>query len=174
MTSNYRQAIAREAAIISEECTYSATAHFELASFYRLWHTVLGLIASGAGAFATSELATAEEVLPRTGVLAAAAIATIAAALLTFAKPSEKAQQHQATGARYNTIKAKARRLHSVDELSELDDKELRQRLEAIAQEKSEVEAISAGTSRLVYRLVRRRIRRGEATPDLAARSPGG
>lgn len=149
-----------EAARVQEDALFSARGHFEAGRAWKLWHYLLGIPATGLAAVSSGTAITSHT---RT----AAAIGLIVAALtalLVFLNPSEKAQQQQSAGTRFNRVRNRARRFREIELKSGRPVSELIERLHHISDQRDDLNESSPAIPRSAFRRAKRGIEAGEAT----------
>lgn len=149
----------REAKRIEEDCTYSAKGHYEAARIWERWNLRLGipaaLLGAGAGASGFSNLP-----------MLAGALAVFSGALtaiLTFLKPNERASAHHQAGARYNSLKNRARFFREIDLCSGARPQAFTKTLRRLSEQRNELNEVSPGVPRPAFESARRGIEAGEA-----------
>ncbi|WP_242343613.1 MULTISPECIES: SLATT domain-containing protein [Anaeromyxobacter] len=158
MENHVRDAIGREALRIEEDSAFSSKSHYNAGEGWasvRLWvgipSVVIAAVASGSAFRDEPALA---------GILAA--IVAGLTAVSTFLNPSEKERAHQASGAKYGSLRNRARIFREV-EVSLGDEPGLRDQLLALASERDALNAESPRIPRRAFRAARRGIEEGEA-----------
>lgn len=162
-SENPRDAIAREARRIEEDCLYSAKAHFIAARTWTNVHLIIGIpsavLAGGAGVSGFNNQGQLAGVL---GILAAAL-----ASVWTFLNPNESASTHQVAGARYNELRNRARLFREISVLADTADEELQTELKSLARRRDKLNESGPQIPAYAYRRAKRSISKGEA--DYAA-----
>ncbi|MCK3776669.1 SLATT domain-containing protein [Ensifer sesbaniae] len=162
-----KQLIIEEAQRLDEDLLWSMTACFQIATWWRLLHWVLGVPSVLAAAITGIKAVKAGD--PQT--LAYFAIASaILSALATFVNPSRSAREFHNAGVRCSALKGKIRRFWQID--CTTDDASLRKTLEKLADEKSHLMETMPHTGGLAYWLARRSIGKGHNKHEVDSRVP--
>lgn len=150
-----------EADRLEWDALYTMKGHFNAAMLWNIAHYALGVVAVVLGALAGKEF-----VGNQNGAVASA-IATASAALtaiITFLKPSEKAQPHHEAGVFFSEIKRKARMFQNISLSLGTDASVLYQELNEIAAAYHEHQKTAPPVPWIAYRIARRGVRNGEHT----------
>jgi hypothetical protein len=152
--------IKQELAKLQEDMLFTEKAHFAAAASSRAQHLILGISATlASGASAGTIIANVSATL--SGVLAL--VGTLAAALLTFLKPEQVAQQHLAAARDLGELRVVARQIMNVDITDEVpnDTLELRNRITEVATQKAAVDRGAPSLSERSFQRARAKIRQG-------------
>jgi hypothetical protein len=152
-----------EANRLEWDALYTMKGHFNAAMLWNFAHYSLGLAAVVLGAFAGKEFAGGEN------SAGASAIATVSAALtaiITFLKPSEKAQPHHESGVFYGAIKRKARMFQNISLGLESNPQALREELNELVAAYHEHQKSAPPVPAPAYWITRRGVRNGEHIYD--------
>jgi hypothetical protein len=143
MTPKVQQSIISSADKVSEDCDYSAGSNFTLGNHWDKWNLRLGLSAAILSALAAISVDKLHGVI---GDQAAqmltsfvAFLAAIAASVLTFLKPSEKASVYREFGNKYRALRNRSRVFASIDCNVKTEYDELRRGLDELLKEKADL-----------------------------------
>jgi hypothetical protein len=137
--------------------------HFVLASWWRGAHMTIGLVATVASAVAgTAIIARSNPVLP--GV--AAFVATVAGGLLTFLKPSERADPHLKSGRKLGALRVEMRQTLNLDLRAGAGSQELRRQIADLAKRKADLDNAAPHIADVAMWWVDRRMKRGAFTSN--------
>lgn len=153
------QELKTEADRLEWDALYTMKGHFNAAMLWNVAHYALGITAVVLGAVAGKEFVGGEN------SAVASAIATTSAAVaavITFLKPSEKAQPHHASGVFYSTIKRKARMFQNISLIAESDPQALRRELDELVAAYHEYQQSAPPLPAPAYWIARRGVRNGE------------
>jgi hypothetical protein len=157
--SDLIQKLVAECHRIEEDAEHSSKGHYNASSRWGHYHLLLGLpaaiIAAIAGAVAFNdwpELA---------GGLAL--LSTALTTVLTFLKPSERAEMHKSVGGQYHALRNQARIFREIELTDGIDTKTAKERLLVLARLRDELNASSPGISRCDYEKAKEDIDAGRA-----------
>jgi len=148
-----------EADRLEWDALYTMKGHFNAALLWNVAHYGLGVFAVVLGALAGKEFFGAQN---STFASAIGAVSAALAAIITFLKPSEKAQPHHAAGVFYGTIKRKARMFQNISLLCDTDPQALRRELDAMVAAYHEYQQSAPPVPTPAYWITRRGVRNGE------------
>ena len=152
-----RQLLINEAKRLDEDLLWSMTACFQIATWWRLLHWVIGIPSVLAAAITGIKAVRAAD--PETLVYFAVASAVLSA-ISTFVNPSRSAREFHNAGVRCSALKGKIRRFWQIDCTG--DDTNLRKILEKLADDKSHLMETMPHTGGLAYWLAGRSIKKGQ------------
>jgi len=152
-----RQLLIDEAKRLEEDLLWSMTSCFQIATWWRLLHWVIGVPSVVAAAITGLKAVKAGD--PETIAMFAVASA-ILSALATFMNPSRSAREFHNAGVRCSALKGKLRRFWQID--ATVEDPALRKTLEKLADEKSHLMETMPHTGGLAYWLAGRSIKKGQ------------
>jgi hypothetical protein len=132
--------LGNEARRIEEDALYSGKGHYNAVSPWRWMHRIVGVGAAISSTLAA--IAVLRQWCP-TFAVAAAALSTICAVVLTTLRPSEEADRHQRAGDRYFAIKNRARIFRRIELAAASASEE--KLVEAIKQVSDELANIKSG-----------------------------
>ncbi len=133
--------------------------HFNAAMLWNVAHYTLGIAAVALGAVAGKEFVGGEN----SAVASALATTSAAvAAIITFLKPSEKAQPHHVSGVFYGAIKRKARMFQNISLIGESDLQMLRRELDELVTAYHEHQQSAPPVPAPAYWITQRGVRAGE------------
>lgn len=154
MEVTIQKAISDEASRIEEDSLFSAKGHYNTESCWKLSHYILGGIAALSGAIAGGSAFS--DCVWLTAI--AGGLSGLTAAALTFFNPSEKAQEHKASGDCYCALKNDARIFRTI-ELPQIEgEKEATEKLQELSRRRTELSASSLGIPTFAYEKARRHI----------------
>ena len=151
-----------EAERLEWDALYTSKGSFNAAMLWSWTHYSLGSLAVLCGAIASKQFID-------TNTTVGAVVAVISAALtaiITFLKPSDKAEPHHEAGVRFASLKRKARMFRNLTVLNGSDSKKLIDELKDIADEYAEIQKESPAIPFLAYQIARWGTRRGEHVYD--------
>jgi hypothetical protein len=149
-----------EADRLEWDSLYTMKGQFNAAMLWNIAHYSLGLAAVGLGALAGQQFVSDHTVV-------ASVIAALSAALtavITFLKPSEKAQPHHEAGVFCSEIKRKARMFQNISAALETDPRALQRELNELVAVYHQHQKIAPPVPWIAYRIARRGVRSGEHT----------
>lgn len=149
-----------EADRLEWDALYSMKGQFNAAMLWNITHYSLGVGAVILGAIAGNQFIANHN-------LVAGIIATFSGAItavITFLKPSEKAQPHHEAGEFCAEIKRKARMFQNISVLLEADPRELQRQLTELASSYHENQRTAPPIPWMAYQITRRGVRKGEHT----------
>lgn len=149
-----------EAERLEWDALYTMKGHFNAAMLWNIAHYSLGIVAVILGVLAGKQFFDDHNVL-------ASAIGTASAALtaiITFLKPSEKAQPHHDAGVFCAEIKRRSRMFQNISAELESDPIALEEKLNTLVKAYHDKQKSSPPVPWLAYQLARRGVRNGEHT----------
>jgi hypothetical protein len=153
-----KTAIIDEARRIEEDALHSMKGHFNASSLWGKVHLILGLpsaiLAGWAGVEAFADNPTLTAIL----ALSSAALT----ATITFLKPQAVSDNHGNAGREYNKLKNKARRFREI-ELPGLGEKDAKQSLNDLADQRDALNSMSPDISRWAYNNAKKDIDEGRS-----------
>jgi hypothetical protein len=147
-----------EADRLEWDALYTMKGHFNAAMLWNITHYSLGIGAVVLGAIAGQQFVNNHTIL-------ASVIAALSAALtavITFLKPSEKAQPHHEAGVFCSEIKRGARMFQNISAALEADPNKLRNELNELVNSYHEKLRSAPPVPYVAYRIARRGVRNGE------------
>ena len=143
---------------LQEDMLYTEKAHFAAAAQARAAHFGLGGTAT-----VTSAAAAVSVVSEGAPALSAvlALIATLSAALMTFLKPEEVAQQHLGAGRDLGAIRVEARQAMNLDVSEAQSTADIRTDIREISERKAAVDRAAPALSERVFEKARKKIAAG-------------
>lgn len=149
-----------EADRLEWDSLYTMKGHFNAAMLWNIAHYSLGLAAVGLGALAGQQFVNDHNIVASVITALSAALT----AVITFLKPSEKAQPHHEAGVFCSEIKRKARMFQNISAALETDPRVLQKELNEIVAAYHEQQRTAPPVPWIAYRITRRGIRNGEHT----------
>lgn len=151
--------LAAEAERIEEDSEHSFKGHFNAATRWGRYHLGLGLPSALLAAFASA--AAFKDQTETAGILALLSTATTT--VLTFLKPSERAEMHRSAGGQYQALRNRARILRQID-LAEPESLEIaRGTLAELVTRRDELNQGSPAIPRTDYEVAKRDIDEGRS-----------
>lgn len=148
-----------EASRIEEDTEHSFKAHYNAAVRWGRAHLWIGLpsalIAAVAGAAAFKNLPELAGAL--------ALVSTALTTVLTFLKPSERAELHKTAGCQYQALRNQTRIFREVDLLAGMSVEQARERLHQLARTRDELNEGSPAIARRDYELAKSDIDEGRS-----------
>lgn len=141
------------------DALYTMKGHFNAALLWNAAHYTLGLSAIILGVCAGKEFMDGQNAVIASAVATASAAIS---AIITFLKPSEKAQPHHEAGVFYGSIKRKARMFQNISLASDSDPQALRRELSELVTAYHEHQRTDLPIPAPAYWIARRGIRAGE------------
>lgn len=154
MDEAIRKAIGDEAARIEEDSTFSSKGHYNAESCWKATHYVVGGIAALAGAIAGGSAFS--DCTWLTAI--AGALSGLSAAALTFFNPSEKAQEHKASGDCFGSLRNDARIFRTVGLPQTTSALDATAKLADLNRRRTELNASSLGIPGFAYEQARNHI----------------
>jgi hypothetical protein len=159
--STYNQQLVRECGRLEEDVLHTEKGHFTAARRLRSVHLALGTIATAGAVIAGARAFSSGAGSKFAGV--AGLTAVLVTAISTFAKPQELADNHHKVGTRYAALRGRLRRFRELTLLQDEADPGAHQAaLEALAEQKAELDTAGPSIPRYAYVGARRSIE-GEA-----------
>ncbi len=159
-------ALVREAARIEEDALHSAKGHFEAARRWGAVHHAFGvpvaLLAAVAGASAFKDWTEA--------AVALSAVVAGLTAVSTFLDPSSKAATHHQAGARFNSLRSRARFFQQIDLDAQAAGESNIEKLRELANLRDSLNESSPQIPRWAFVRARKGIAAGEASYVVDAR----
>lgn len=143
--------IAAEARRIEEDTEHSTKAHYNAADRWGRYHLYLGLPAAVIGAVASA--AAFKDFPELAGGLAL--VATALTTVLTFLKPSERAEMHKAAAGQYHALRNQTRIFRSIEVADAIEAGTAKARLLELAKMRDELNATAPGIPRSDYEMAR-------------------
>lgn len=166
--TGYKKQLARECRRVEEDVLYTEKGHFTAARRLRAIHLTLGIIAASGAVIAGARAFASGAGSKFAGI--AGLTSALVTAIITFAKPQELAETHQAVGTRYAALRSRLRRFRELTLLQDEAEPGAHQvTLEALADQKAELDVAGPGIPRYAYLGAKRSIEAGE--PDYAEKS---
>src|SRR6266540_5788523 len=160
--ATYTQQLTRECRRLEEDVLYTEKGHFTAARRLRIVHLALGTIATAGAVIAGARAFSSGAGSKFAGV--AGLTAALVTAISTFAKPQELAENHHKVGTRYAALRGRLRRFRELTLLQDEADPGAHQAaLEALAEQKAELDTAGPSIPRYAYVGARRSIEEGEA-----------
>lgn len=157
--SNLITKLADEASRVEEDTEHSFKGHYNAASRWARYHLWLGLPAALVAAVAG---AAAFKGHPEwAGVLAL--VSTALTTVLTFLKPSERAEIHKAAAGQYQALRNQARIFREIGLLDGMTAEEAKTRLFALAEARDELNQRAPAIARGDYEMAKQDIDGGRA-----------
>jgi len=148
-----------EAKRLEEDLLWSMVANFQIATYWRVLHWIVG-IPSVIIAAATGVAAVKAGNPDLIAILAV--VSAVFGALSTFMNPQRSAREFHNSGVRCSALRGKLRRYWQIDVArAELSDETLRKSLEKLAEEKSHLMETTPHTGGLAYWMAHRSIAKG-------------
>jgi hypothetical protein len=158
----YKQQLVKECRRMEEDVLYTEKGHFSAARRLRGVHLTLGIIAATGAVIAGARAFSSGAGSKFAGV--AGLTAALVTAVSTFAKPQELAESHQTVGTRYSALRGRLRRFRELTLLQDEGEPGAPQAaLEALADQKAELDTAGPGVPRYAYIGARRSIEAGES-----------
>lgn len=158
-----------EASRIEEDSLYSAKGHFEAARFWGNSHLSLGIPTALFAAIASGTAFKEDVVIAGTLALFAAVLSAIS----TFLNPSERSQLHHQAGAKFNSLRNRARIFREIDLQSGAEQSELLALLKKMAEERDLLNMSSPQIPRFAFKRARRAIESKEAVYEIDSKTVG-
>lgn len=150
----------KEADRLEWDSLYTMKGHFNAAMFWNIAHYSLGLAAVGFGALAGQQFVSDHNVVASVITALSASLT----AVITFLKPSEKAQPHHESGVFCSEIKRKARMFQNISAALETDARVLQQELNELVSSYHEHQRTAPPVPWIAYQITRSGVRKGEHT----------
>lgn len=155
-----KEELRQEASRIEEDTEYSAKGHYNAAERWSRYHMLIGLPSALVAALAGSAAFNDYSFLA--GCLAF--ISTALVTVLTFLKPSEKAENHKSVAGNYLALRNRTRLFREI-ELPDCDDQQLmKEQLFEYAKQRNELNSSSPGISKKDYERAKKEIEAGYST----------
>lgn len=141
------QKLVAECRRIEEDAEHSSKGHYNAGDRWGRYHLFLGLPAAIVAAIAGA--AAFKDCPELAGSLAL--VSTAMTTVLTFLKPSERAEMHKSVGSQYHALRNQTRIFREIELLDGLDAESAKERLLELARIRDELNAASPGISRRDY-----------------------
>lgn len=163
MTTMLIDKLTAEARRIEEDAEHSAKAHYNAADRWGYYHLCIGLpaavLAATAGAAAFKDLPEISGSL--------AIITTALITVLTFLKPSERAENHKAVAGQYHALRNQTRIFREIVLDPAQDLEPAKERLLELAKSRDELNQIAPGISRKDYEKAKQDIDEGRSQYEI-------
>lgn len=167
MSTPLMSELQREACRIEEDSLFSTKGHFEAARAWGTLHLWLGIPAAVLAANASGS-AFAENVLIAGSL---ALFASVLSAISAFLNPSERSQFHHHAGAKFNSLRKRARMLREIDLKSQTEQTELLNSIKKMAEERDSLNMSSPQIPRFAFKRARSAIESKEAVYEIDSNS---
>ena len=158
--ADLKEKIMAEARRIEEDTEHSAKGHYNAADRWAKYHLYIGLPAAIIAAFAGGS---AFNDMPNlAGFLAI--LSTALTTVLTFLKPSERAESHKAVAGSYLSLRNKTRIFREVELMDSEDGQAIKSSLMALSEERDGLNLSSPGIARGDYEKAKQDIDEGRTT----------
>lgn len=168
VTSVLRDNLVKEARRVEEDVLNSSKGHYAAAERWRNVHLRAGVPTAVLTAIAGLMIVGGPAALGGISLNAIFGLVAIAGAIstavMTFLGPDKRSMDHQSAADRYNSLRGRARRLREIDAHSSFTDEDLSSRLEALVQDRDELNKTSPLIPNSAYEKAKRSIEAGEAT----------
>lgn len=154
MVEIIRKAIGDEASRIEEDSLFSSKGHYNTEGCWKSTHYIVGGIAALSGAIAGGSAFS--DCVWLTAI--AGALSGLTAAALTFFNPSEKAQEHKASGDCYGALRNDARIFRTVELPQMNTENEATEKLHELNRRRTELNSSSLGIPGFAYEKARQHI----------------
>jgi len=151
--------LADEASRVEEDTEHSFKGHYNAASRWGRYHLWIGLPAALSAA--TAGAAAFRDQPECAGALAL--LSTALTTVLTFLKPSERAEMHKAVAGQYQSLRNQARIFREIGLLDGMAPEEAKTRLFALAAARDELNQRAPAIARSGYELAKQDIDGGRA-----------
>lgn len=151
--------LSAEAQRIEEDAEHSSKGHYNAAARWARYHLWLGLPSA---LFAAIAGAAAFRDMPEVAG-SFALIATALTTVLTFLKPSERAEMHKSVAGQYHALRNRARLHREIEFADHIEAKEAKDKLLGLAKEHDELNLSSPAIARCDYELAKQDIDAGRA-----------
>lgn len=153
------QKLAAECRRIEEDAEHSSKGHYNAGDRWGRYHLFLGLPAAMVAAIAGA--AAFKDCPELAGSLAL--VSTALTTVLTFLKPSERAEMHKSVGSQYHTLRNQTRIFREIELSDGLDAETAKERLLELARIRDELNAASPGIPRRDYEKAKQDIDAGNS-----------
>ncbi len=141
------QKLVAESLRIEEDTEHSAKGHYNAGDRWGRYHLYLGLPSALIAAIASA--AAFKDCPELAGSLAL--LSTALTTVLTFLKPSERAEMHKSAAGQYHTLRNQTRLFREIDLAEGMDEGVAKKRLLELARIRDELNAASPGIPRRDY-----------------------
>lgn len=149
------EAIVKEAEKLEKDVRWSMTSNFQIATWWRALHWLIGI--PSVAASAATGVEAVKSSADRNLLMVLAVAAAVLSALSTLMNPQRTAREFHNAGVRYNVLMGKLRRFSKIDAMAPgVLTSELRTTLEALADEKAHLMQTSPHTGGFAYWLALR------------------
>jgi hypothetical protein len=160
--ATYKPQLVGESRRLEEDVLHTEKGHFTAARRLRTVHLVLGIIATAGAVIAGARAFASGAGSKFAGI--AGLTAALVTAISTFAKPQELAENHHKVGTRYAALRGRLRRFRELTLLQdEAEPGGHQAALEALADQKAELDTAGPSIPRYAYLGAKRSIEEGEA-----------
>ncbi len=153
------QKLVAECRRIEEDAEHSSKGHYNAGDRWGRYHLFLGLPAAIVAAIAGA--AAFKDCPELAGSLAL--VSTALTTVLTFLKPSERAEMHKSVGSQYHTLRNQTRIFREIELSDGLDAETAKERLLELARIRDELNAASPGIPRRDYEKAKQDIDAGNS-----------
>jgi len=151
--------LANEARRVEEDTEHSFKGHYNAAARWSRYHMLIGLPAALLAAIAGAAAFRDQPEWAGSLALVSTALTTV----LTFLKPSERAEMHKAVAGQYQSLRNQARIFREIRLLDGMTPEEAKGRLFGLAEERDELNQRAPAIARGDYELAKRDIDGGLA-----------
>lgn len=148
-----------EAQRIEEDTEHSFKSHYNAATRWARYHLSIGLPSALLAAIAGA--AAFKNHLEVAGALAL--VSTALTTILTFLKPSERAEMHRSAAGQYQALRNQARLFREIGLLADASPEDAKARLYELAKSRDELNHSSPAIARCDYELAKKDIDSGRA-----------
>lgn len=157
--SELTQKLVAECHRIEEDAEHSSKGHYNAGDRWGRYHLFLGLPAAIVAAIAGA--AAFKDCPELAGSLAF--LSTALTTVLTFLKPSERAEMHMSVGSHYHTLRNQTRIFREIELSDGMDGETAKKRLLQLARIRDELNAASPGIPRCDYEKAKKDIDDGRS-----------
>jgi hypothetical protein len=154
------QKITVEARRIEEDTEYSAKGHYNAAERWSRYHLTIGLPSAVIAAIASGAAFNDSSILAGSLAILSTALITV----LTFLKPSERAESHKAVAGQYHALRNKTRLFREIEVLQDENVDALKEKLYEFAEIRDELNQVAPGIVEKDYKRAQREIEAGFST----------
>jgi hypothetical protein len=151
--------LAAEAARIEEDTEHSFKSHYNAAARWAGYHLWIGLPSALVAALAGAAAFKSQPELAGALALVSTALTTV----LTFLKPSERAELHKAVAGQYQALRNQARVFREIGLMDDVTHDEAKTRLFELVKARDDLNQGSPGIARRDYELAKKDIDGGRA-----------
>jgi len=156
MKDDFTKQMTKELLRIEEDCEHSAKRHFNASNRWENYHLLLGIPSAVIAAIAGASAFNNYPILAGVLAITSTALTTV----LTFLKPSERSEKHQAIGNQYLSLRNKTRLFRELDLKNEEESKNMILELSAT---RDDLNSSALNTTRKDYELAKQDIDEGRA-----------